>query len=115
MKRLVLFLSITVLIAGITWVLKAQPGPTHKFNMPPKLYKVEQTIEWWQRTLNAIEFAKTQLKQSDLPAKNVLFLADSLLAPIQFEMTKQVQDQLNAEAKAQQKKDTTKPETKKHK
>ena len=108
MKRLALFLGTIALVSVITMHLQAEYKKEHR--EPPKLYKVEQSIEWWQRTLNAIEAAKTQLKQSDLPSKNVAFLTDSLLIPIQFEMTKQVQDQLNAEAKAaQQKKDTTKP------
>jgi hypothetical protein len=69
-----------------------------------KKYKVEQSIEWWQHTLTAIEATKTDLKLSDLPSKNVIFLTDSLLTPIQIEITKQVQEQLNAERK---KADTT--------
>lgn len=71
-----------------------------------KTYHVDQTIDWWQHTLNVMEAAKTQLKQSDLPSKNVVYLTDSLFTPIQMEMTKQIQAQLNAE---QKKADTTKP------
>lgn len=106
MKRLELFpvFSCIIVIAVVgTWALKAQQLP------PEKKYKVEQTIEWWSKSLNAIEAAKTQLRQSDLPSKNVVFLIDSLLTPIQMEMTKQVQDQLNAErVKSESKKDSTK-------
>ena len=101
MQRLILFLVITILAASITWALPQ--------NKPPKKYNVSQTIDWWQHTLNVMEAAKTQLKQSDLPSKNVVYLTDSLLAPIQMEMTKQIQDQLNAERAAQLKKDTIKP------
>jgi hypothetical protein len=71
---------------------------------PPKTYTVTESIDWWQHTLNVMEAAKAQLKQSDLPSKNVVFLTDSLLVPIQMEMTKQIQAQLNAE---QNKADTT--------
>lgn len=100
MQRLVLCLGIIGLMAAFTMALPSRP-------QPPKLYKVEQSIEWWSRTINALEAAKTQLKQSDLPSKNVVYLSDSILAPIQIEITKQVQSQLNAENAAQQKKDTT--------
>lgn len=64
-----------------------------------KVYRVEQSLEWWSHTLNAMEAVKTQLKQSDLPSKNVVYLTDSIFAPIQMEMTKQLQAQLNAEIK----------------
>lgn len=101
MQKLLVFLVIIILTASITWMAKAQQKP------PEKKYKVEQNINWWQHTIDVIEAAKTQLKQSDLPSKNVVYLTDSLLAPIQMEMTKQIQDQLNAERAAQQKKDTT--------
>ena len=107
MKRALLFIATIVSVSVITLALRAEYKKEHQ--RPPKLYKVEQSIEWWVRTINAIDAAKTQLKQSDLPAKNVAYLTDSLMIPIQMEITKQVQDQLNAEAKAQQKKDTTKP------
>ena len=103
MQRLLVFLVIIILTASITWMAKAQQKP------PEKKYNVSQTIDWWQHTLNVMEAAKTQLKQSDLPSKNVVYLTDSLLAPIQMEMTKQIQDQLNAEKATQHKKDTSKP------
>jgi hypothetical protein len=97
MRRVLLFIAIIIAISGVT--LWAQQKP------PEKKYKVEQSIDWWQHTLNIIEATKAQLKQSDLPSKQVVFLSDSLLAPIQLEITKQVQAQLNEEIK----KDTTKP------
>lgn len=102
MKRLQLFILIIVIASVSTWALKAQTKPEEK------KYKVEQSIEWWNRALNAIEAAKAQLRQSDLPSKNVAFLSDSLLTPIQFEMTRQIQDQWNAERAKETKKDSTK-------
>jgi hypothetical protein len=94
MRRLLLFTGILITASGITWAFNSKKKP------PEKKYKVEQSIDWWQHTLNVLEAAKTQLKQSDLPSKQVVFLSDSLLSPIQFEITKQVQDQLNAERAA---------------
>ena len=70
-----------------------------------KKYRVEATVEFWNKTLNSLEVAKGQLKQSDLPSKNVTFISDSLLTPIEMEITAQVQAQLSAENK----KDSTKP------
>src|SRR5688572_30674218 len=73
-----------------------------------KTYRVDQSLEWWQHTLNVLEAAKTQLKQSDLPSKSVVFMTDSLFTPIQMEMTKQIQAQLSAEKlKPEVKKDST--------
>lgn len=101
--RVFLFISVITLVSGLTWALKAQTKSAEK------KYTVTQSIEWWSHALNVLEAAKTQLKQSDLPSKNVVYMADSLMAPIQMEITKQVQDQLNAErAKTETKKDTTK-------
>lgn len=99
MRRLFLFIGIISISSGVTYAFKYPPE---------KKYKVEQSIEWWSHALNVLEASKTQLKQSDLPSKQVVYLTDSLLTPIQIEMTKQIQDQLNAERKPQSKSDTTK-------
>lgn len=101
MKRVLVFLGIIVATSLITGALIGQQKP------PVKKYRVEQSIEWWSHALNVLEAAKTQLKQSDLPSKNVMYMADSLMAPIQMEITKQVQDQLNAERKPDVKNDST--------
>jgi hypothetical protein len=70
-----------------------------------RTYKVEADINFWVQATNGIEFTKNNLKNSDLPSKTVTLINDSLLTPIQQEITRQVQAQLNAENK----KDTTKP------
>lgn len=71
-----------------------------------KTYKVEADINFWVQATNGLEFTKNNLKSSDLPAKTVTLINDSLLTPLQMEITKQVQMQINAD----QKKDTiTKP------
>ena len=70
-----------------------------------KTYKVEADINFWVQATNGLEFTKNNLKNSDLPSKTVTLITDSLLTPLQVEITKQVQAQINAE----QKKDTIKP------
>lgn len=70
----------------------------------PKKYKVEGDLNFWIQATNGIEFTKNNLKTSDLPSKTVTLINDSLLTPLQMEISKQVQAQIAAE-----KKDTTKP------
>jgi hypothetical protein len=70
-----------------------------------KTYKVEGDINFWVQATNGLEFTKNNLKNSDLPSKTVTLITDSLLTPLQVEITKQVQAQINSENK----KDTTKP------
>lgn len=91
MKRLVLFLGITVAISTITWALKAQTKPEEK------KYKVELTINEWQHVMAAIEMSKAALKRSDLPSKDVVFINDSLFSYIQAAFASQINAQLEAE------------------
>jgi hypothetical protein len=90
------FVALTVVFMGL---LAFQ---THQAK---RTYKVEADINFWVQATNGIEFTKNNLKNSDLPSKTVTLINDSLLTPIQQEITRQVQAQLNAENK----KDTTKP------
>jgi hypothetical protein len=69
-----------------------------------KTYKVEAPLEFWIQATNSLEFTKNNLKQTDLPSKTVTLINDSLLAPIQKEIVRQIEAQLAAE-----KKDTSKP------
>lgn len=71
-----------------------------------KMYKVEGDLNFWIRATNGIEITKNNLKTSDLPAKTVTLINDSLLTPLGNEIARQVQAQLNAE---QKKADSTKP------
>ncbi len=112
MKRVLLFLGITVAISQITWMLKAQSS--HQMDIsykpqPPKLYPVSLTIEDWSLKINYLEYVKNSLRKSDLPSKEVALITDSILIPFQATISQQVQSQLAQEKAAQQKKDTTKP------
>lgn len=70
-----------------------------------KTYKVEQSLDFWIRATNGIEFTKNNLRNSDLPSKTVTLINDSLLTLLQVEISKQINAQLDAEKK----KDTIKP------
>lgn len=107
MKRFFLFLGITVLASAITWALKAQQ------NSPEKKYTVSLPLNNWVVITQQLEYIKGQLRQSDLPSKNVAYLSDSLLTPIQSVIGMQVNAQLEAEKpKSEVKKDSTKTKSK---
>jgi hypothetical protein len=74
-----------------------------------KTYSVSMTLEQWSMRINQLEYIKQQLRQSDLPSKQVALITDSVLSPIQSEISQQVQKQLTDEKAAQMKKDSTKP------
>lgn len=105
MKRLLVFTCILTLIAATTWVLQAQTKPNKE-----KQYTVSLPLKGWIQLTQQLDLVKNQLRQSDLPSKNVAYLSDSLLTPIQALIGSQVNAQLEAEKpKAEVKKDTTKP------
>ncbi len=58
-----------------------------------KKYSVSFTQQQWQTRYNWIEIAKQQLKKSDLPAKDVLFVTDSLLGKFQQDLATQLEPQ----------------------
>lgn len=62
-----------------------------------KKYKVEFTQPEWEARYNWIEVAKVQLRKSDLPAKDVLFISDSLLGRFQSELANQLRPQFIAD------------------
>lgn len=102
MKRLVLFLGITIAISAVTWALKAQTKPKEK------IYTVSLPLNGWIQLTQQLDLVKTQLRQSDIPSRNVAFISDSLLTPIQALIGSQVNAQLEAEKpKAEFKKDST--------
>ena len=61
-----------------------------------KKYTVSFSRPDWEARYNWIEIAKAQLKKSDLPAKDVLFISDSLLGKFQNELALQLQPQFLA-------------------
>lgn len=98
MKNWIFALSVSGFMLCIAWQQKA------------KTYPVSLTIEKWSAYLQGIEYTKQQLRQSDLPSKQVALITDSVLTPMQVEITTQVQQLMKAEQKQV---DTTKPKLKK--
>lgn len=86
-------LTFLVLVAGfmicLAWQEKA------------KTYNVSLTLEKWSSYLQGLEYTKQQLRQSDLPSKQVALITDSLLTPMQVDITTQVQQLMKAEQAAQ--------------
>lgn len=105
MKRLALFFCIIISITCITWVLKAQ-----QLRPPEKKYSVSLPLNNWVQITQQLEYIKSQLRQSDLPSKQVAYMSDSLLTLMQVVIGSQVNTQLEAEKpKSEVKKDSTKP------
>lgn len=101
MKRLVLFLGITIAASAITWALKAQTKPEEK------RYNVSMTIPEWEKALSQIQWVQQQIKQSDMPSRNSAFANDSILTPLMQQIFAQLNAQIKAEQKIAQPKDTT--------
>ena len=78
---------------------------TQQQQVPPKKYSVALTLPEWERYIQYQDYVKSQLRQSDIPSKQVAFIQDSLINPFQGELIKQ----LNAQITAEKSKDTSKP------
>lgn len=104
MKRLVLFLSITIAASAITWALKAQTKPEDK------RYKIEMTIPEWEKAISQLQWISAQIKQSDIPSRNSAYANDSILTPLVQQIFYQLNSQIQAEQKQKsiQPKDSTK-------
>jgi hypothetical protein len=98
MRRSFLFIGILVAASGITWAFQ-----TSNSKPPEKRYSVTLPLQNWVQITNELEYIKGQLKQTDLPAKQVAFMSDSLLSPLQTTIGTQV----NAQLQLEQKKDST--------
>lgn len=105
MKRVLLFLGITIGASAITWALKAQT----KTKEAPRAYHVVLTIDQWQSVMNGLESIKNAVKTSSMPAAQSTFISDSLISTYQNEFWRQIQGQRAAEQKAKTeiKKDST--------
>lgn len=73
-------------------VLRAQDKPD-----TPKLYTVSFTEQEWNQRLYGLELIKGELKRSDLPAKNVAYMTDSILSKIQSEVIAQIRAQVQTD------------------
>lgn len=93
MKRLVLFICITVAISTITWALKAQTKPEDK------RYNVSMTIPEWEKAVSQLQWIQQQIKQSDMPSRSSVYATDSILTPLVQQIFYQINSQVQAENK----------------
>lgn len=91
-QKILLGLAIIIAISGITMAFKEYQAR--------KNYSVSLPLEEWSKHIQGIEITKVQLRNSDLPAKQVTYITDSILSPIQIAISQQVNATLTAEKKA---------------
>lgn len=106
MRVFILLIGIPFVASAITFALKAQQPKA-----PENKYSVTLPLSSWVQITQQLEFIKSQLRQSDIPSKQVAYMSDSLLTPMQAMIGSQVNAQLEFEKpKSEIKKDsTTKP------
>lgn len=61
---------------------------------PAKNYCVSLPIEGWQSWSNILEYVKNKVKLSDMPSREAVFITDSLLTPLQMEISRQITPQM---------------------
>lgn len=105
MRRLLLFTGILITASGITWAFQSEQMDFTFRKPPEKTYSVSLSLQNWIQITNELDYIKSQLRQSDLPSKQVAFMSDSLLTPLQTTIGAQV----NAQIQQETKKDTIKP------
>ena len=59
-----------------------------------KTYKVELPLEVWQQHLNGLSYVQAQIENSDMTGRQIKFIRDSIIAPLQKDIISQVQTQL---------------------
>ena len=84
MNKIIIFLALVFL--------------SFKANDSDKKLSVTLSVNDWQSDIDILEIAKNALKQSDLPAKNVLPLVDSI-TKIQNEFIGQLKPQIDTTKK----------------
>lgn len=91
---------IVLIATTVTWFLKAQI-PVKKET--PK-YTVTMSLDEWQSVMNGLEATKNYLKSSNSPARDVTYLSDSILSPIQYRFSSQINIQIQQQSDSTKKK-----------
>ena len=60
-----------------------------------KKYKVELPMSQWNKHNNGLNAIGSYLRSTNLPAKDVSYIQDSILTPFQMELSKQISAQLD--------------------
>jgi len=64
-----------------------------------KTYSFSQTLNDWVKTDRGLEYIKQSIRQSDLPSKQVAFITDSIITPLQAAIGNQINPILQQEQK----------------
>ena len=64
-----------------------------------KGFKVELPLTKWQQHLNGLSYIGNTIVNSDLPARQVKFIQDSILNPLQEDIISQVRQQIDTTKK----------------
>lgn len=101
MKQLLVGLSIVILVslllsfAGVgvenkQTILVSQDTVDQK-----KEYPVKMVVADWDKFYQGLSIAAVELRQSDRPSKNVSFVIDSVIAPLQQQILSQLRRQFS--------------------
>lgn len=102
-------MRITLAIIGLSlsvcfwWGVDVWGQEKNQKKETPK-YTVTLSVEEWNAVLNGLEATKNYLKTSNSPAKDVTYLGDSILTPIQQRFVAQINLQIQQQADTTKKK-----------
>jgi len=60
---------------------------------------VKLTLEQWQKHLNGMQYINNVLINSDLPSRQVKYIQDSVIVPLQTDIINQVRPQIDTTKK----------------
>lgn len=105
MKQILVGLSILVLVSIILsftgGVNNTQPPMLDSKDTidQKKEYPVKMAVANWDKFYQGLSITASELRQSDRPSKNVAFLIDSVIIPLQQQIASQLQKQIAADPK----------------
>ena len=100
MKQILVGLSIIILVS----IILSFTGSVN-FIQPPMLgsndtidqkkeYPVKMVVANWDKFYQGLSITASELRQSDRPSKNVSFIIDSVIVPLQQQIAMQLQKQI---------------------
>jgi hypothetical protein len=69
----------------------------------PKSYTVTLPLQKWVGYANGIDYTREKLMNSDLPAREVRLILDSVLNPLQVDISRQINEQIKADSAVKKK------------
>jgi hypothetical protein len=98
MKSFIVITALVVLSSFYSKQKFAEVAPNRTDTISPtKPYCVQLQYNGWATFSASLDYIKSQLRQTDLSSKTVSMMIDSLIAPFQNEMAKQINRQIAAD------------------